>query len=195
METGEQTLTITRQNTTNVVAGLLARARTGDTQSFDEIMILHQRQVFRTAYRILGHLEDAQDAAQEVFLRLYKYLNRFDQSRGLSPWLYRITVNVCHDIARKRPKTTELTAAFASGIPDGGENNLDLTAERRIMADGLKTLPEKERAAVVLRDIEGLSTKEVAEILGSSETTVRSQISRGRVKLKEFHDRNLRRQS
>ena len=63
------------------------------------------------------------------------------------------------------------------------------------MAAGLKMLPEKERAALVLRDIEGLSTQEVAQILGSSETTVRSQVSRARIKLKEFRDRILRRQS
>ncbi len=171
---------------------LLARAREGDNQSFDEIMVLYQRRVFCTALRILGHVEDAQDAAQEVFLRLYKYIDRFDQERPMLPWLYRVTVNVCHDIARKRIRTESLSDAFAEVIP---VTPADGIAERQWIAEGLRSLPEKERAAIVLRDIEGLSTGEVAQILGSSETTVRSQISRARIKLKEFRDRLLRRQS
>ena len=171
---------------------LLARAQEGDSQSFDEIMVLYQKRVFCTALRILGHVEDAQDAAQEVFLRLYKYIERVDQNRPLLPWLYRVTVNVCHDIARKRNRTESLSDAVAEAIP---VHAADGAAERQWIAEGLKSLPEKERAAIVLCDIEGLSTGEVAHILGSSETTVRSQISRGRIKLKEFRDRLLRRQS
>jgi RNA polymerase sigma-70 factor (ECF subfamily) len=166
---------------------LLTRARDGDLQSFDQIMILHQRRVLHTALRILGNLQDAQDATQEVFLRLYKYLDRFDTSRSLSPWLYRLTVNVCHDITKKRPQTSELPETLTA-------NSSDHSADIQIMTQALATLPEKERSALVLRDIEGLSTKEVAEILGSTETTVRSQISRARIKLKEFRNRVLRRQ-
>jgi len=188
METGG--LMIKQNLDSSGAAELIARARAGDVQSFDDIMSLHQQRVFRTAFRILGHMEDAQDAAQEVFLRLYKYLDRFDTARPLAPWLYRMTVNVCNDIARKRPKTDELNEDIPMVVSDN-----DLTWERQLMTKALKLLPEKERAAIVLRDIEGLSSKEVAEILGSSETTIRSQISRARIKLKEFRDRSLRRQS
>jgi RNA polymerase sigma-70 factor (ECF subfamily) len=146
---------------------LISRARAGDLESFDQIMILHQRRVFRTALRILGNLQDAQDAAQDVFLRLFKYINKLDPARELSPWLYRVTVNVCHDIARKRRKTTELPEiADSSSVV----NTLDLDAEVRMLSQALQALPEKERAAIVLRDVEGLSTKEVAGILGSTET-------------------------
>lgn len=167
---------------------LILRARAGDLESFDQIMLLHQRRVFRTALRILGNLQDAQDAAQDVFLRLFKYINKLDPARELSPWLYRVTVNVCHDIARKRRKTTELPEMEDTSAVF---NTLDLDEEVKMISQALQTLPEKERAAIVLRDVEGLSTKEVAEILGSTETTVRSQISRARIKLKDFRNRFL----
>lgn len=165
--------------------------------TFEEIMILHEHQVLMTALRLLGNIEDAQDAAQEVFLRLYKYRRRFDAAREIAPWLYRITVNVCRDISRSRRKRSSVSLEDAA--PEIAGANRDPRAEiaeseqRRIVAEALQTLPEKERVAVVLRDIEGLSTREVARILGSSETTVRSQISTARVKLKKFADRILRR--
>jgi RNA polymerase sigma-70 factor (ECF subfamily) len=194
METGDQAVMIESDGPCLPLADLVARARAGDVQSFEELMILHQRYVFRSAYRILGHVEDAQDAAQEVFFRLYKYLHRFDTSKSLTPWLYKMTVNVCHDIARKRQYTID-TNQINEQLVAAVDESIDLTAERKTMALALKTLSEKERAAIVLRDIEGLSTREVAQILGSTETTVRSQISRARIKLKEYRDRILRRQS
>ncbi|MBI3951737.1 MAG: RNA polymerase sigma factor [Acidobacteria bacterium] len=179
-------------------ACLLAQAKTGDARAFEEIMIQHERQVLMTAWRLLGHLHDAQDAAQEVFLRLYKYLNRFDETRRLSPWLYRMTVNVCRDMVRKRQSAAVLSLEEIPDeeIPDpvDSQEMISLAQQRRMMAEGLKRLSEKERAALVLRDIEGLSTKEVARVLGSSEMTVRSQVSRARVKMKKFIDRALRRE-
>jgi RNA polymerase sigma-70 factor (ECF subfamily) len=144
----------------------------------------------------LGRVEDAEDAAQEVFLRLHKHLKRFDEARQFTPWLYRVTVNVCRDIARRR------RAAFMpleQVTVDAGTDSLDPEAaigreeERHMIAEALKTLPEKERAAIVLRDIEGLPTGEVARILGSSEATVRSQVSTARLKIKRFADRFQRR--
>jgi len=157
---------------------------------FERIMAEAERRVLRIALRLLNNPHDAQDAAQEVFLRLYKQLGRLDEARGYDAWLYRVTVNVCRDIARKRPQAVALEDA-----PEPREHQPDLEfAERReIMQRALGRLGEKERAAVVLRDVEGLSTREVAQILGSTETTVRSQISTARLKLRDFTSRLLRR--
>lgn len=167
---------------------LLRLAKAGDIAAFEELLRIHQRQVLMTALLMLGHRQDAEDAAQEVFFRLHKHLKRFDEAREFSPWLYRVTVNACRDLMRQRRKhsslSVEAVTASTSGEPDFSE-------ERKIVADGLLTLPEKERAAVILRDIEGLSTKEVARILGSSEATVRSQIFTARLKIKRFADRVL----
>ncbi len=175
-------------------AGLLERAKTGDLEAFDQLMRAHEKQVLGTALRLLGNLEDAQDAAQETFLRLYKSLNRLPDIQEIKPWLYRVTVNVCNDMHRARrrrgwepltgvePVTSQLDPELAWAHQERG----------RLVEMALKTLPEKERAAVVLRDMQGLSTREVAGILGSSEVTVRSQISVARGKLKKFTDRYLR---
>ena len=174
--------------------GLLERAKAGDLDAFDQLMRMHERQVLTTALRLLGNMEDAQDAAQETFLRLYKSLNRLPDILEIKSWLYRVTVNLCNDAHRKRRRNrTEALSGPdpASAAPD--PELMWLTQERgRLVEMALTTLPEKERAAVVLRDVEGLSTREVAGILGSSEVTVRSQICVARGKLKKFTDRYLR---
>lgn len=155
---------------------------------------MHERQVLSTALRMLGRLEDAQDAAQEVFLKLYRSLQRLENIREVRPWLYRVTLNVCHDLSRqnRRWPSGELTGLEQwSGQPDP-EAAWRETERRQVLERALTKLPEKERAAVILRDIEGLSTREVAEVLGSSEVTVRSQICSARIKMKTFTDRYLR---
>lgn len=184
------------------LALLIERAREGDAAAFDQIMICYQRTVVSTAWRLLGNREDARDAAQEVFLRVYKYLARFNQGEDFAGWLYRITVNVCHDIRRKRKQAEQLTSIEddeiegklerLAGGPDA-EASAILSQQRAIVAEALSTLTEKERAALVLRDLEGHSTQEVARILGSSHSTVRSQISYGRAKIKKYRDRLLSR--
>lgn len=179
---------------------LIIRAKAGDTTAFDQIIIGHQRRIISLAWRMLGNREDARDAAQETFLRVYRYLDRFDPAQDFSGWLYRIAVNVCRDLARKRRSNHfSLEAEVASGViaepvsPHNTESAALLAQEQAILMRALATLPEKERAAIVLRDLEGLPTEEVAKILGSSPTTVRSQISAARVKIKAFRDRFLKR--
>jgi RNA polymerase sigma-70 factor (ECF subfamily) len=174
-------------------AGLLERAKAGDLEAFDQLMRANEKQVLGTALRLMGNLEDAQDAAQEAFLRLYKSLNRLPDIQEIRPWLYRVTVNVCNDMhrARRRRGWEPLSGPeLASSQPDP-ELAWVHQERSRLVEMALKTLPEKERAAVVLRDMQGLSTREVAGILGSSEVTVRSQICVARGKLKKFTDRHL----
>jgi RNA polymerase sigma-70 factor (ECF subfamily) len=151
--------------------------------SFDELVARHQQKVLRTAYRLLGRREDAQDAAQEVFLRLLKNLHKIDGDP--QAWLYRVTVNVCNDHHRRKPLAMEIAADLRDSAPSP-ERVLELEERKRLLVDGLQTLPERERAAVVLRDIEGLSTREVAAILDVEEVTIRCQISMARVKLAKY---------
>jgi RNA polymerase sigma-70 factor, ECF subfamily len=164
--------------------GLAAEIEDARTQpSFDEIVALHQQRVLRTAYRLLGRVEDAQDAAQEVFLRLLKNMHRIDGDP--QAWLYRVTVNICNDHHRRKPLVMQPDANFMDAAPNP-ERVLEAEERKRLLLDGLLTLPERERAAVVLRDIEGLSTREVAAILNVEEVTVRSHISSARVRLAKF---------
>jgi RNA polymerase sigma-70 factor (ECF subfamily) len=189
-------------NTREHFALLVARARAGDATAFERIMLDTERKVVATAWRMLGNREDARDAAQEVYLRVYKYLDRFKPEQDFNGWLYRITINVCRDAARKRGTTSGGSSSsggefFAARMdehergatesvsPDtNAEENAIRAQQRSILMSALRTLPEKERAALVLRDLEGLTTEEVARVLRSRPVTVRSQISSARTKLK-----------
>jgi RNA polymerase sigma-70 factor, ECF subfamily len=150
---------------------------------FERIMRVHERMVVSTAYRLLGRMDDARDAAQEVFLRLLKHLDRIQGDP--KPWLYRVTVNVCNDHLRRRVVVKPPDAQQPDPSPDA-THSIDLNDRKRLLMEALATLPARERAAVVLRDIEGLSTREVAAIFDIEEVTVRSQISIARVKLAKY---------
>lgn len=177
------------------LARLVERAAAGDTAAFEQIMIHSQQRVMAMTWRMLGNEADARDASQEVFLRVYKYLGRFRQDQDFFAWLYGITVNVCRDILKKRLQTNR----FISFSADVDEESLNVPAEqedaeqnaiqaqrRELISRAIATLPYKERASIVLRDVEGLSTEEVARILKSSSTTVRSQISSARKKIRDY---------
>lgn len=189
------TLTATGMDGPDDRARTVAAAKQGDRAAFELLMRQHERLVLATALRLLGNLPDAQDAAQEVFLRLFRNLGKVEASGNLSGWLYRVTVNVCHDQRRRKPPETAIEAAGA--IAAAGDPQCDLTQaeRRRVLELSLRHLSPKERAALVLRDLEGLSTTEVARALGSTETTVRSQISKARVKVKNFVEQYSRRRS
>lgn len=163
---------------------------TGDP--FENLVEQHRHMVQRVAYRLLGRLEDAQDATQEVFLRLFRNRDRVGadpRSSQVKAWLYRVTVNVCNDHHRRRKAVVKMQAAGpraeADPAPDP-ERVLALEERKRLLLEGLGTLPERERTALVLRDIEGLSTTEVASILGVEEVTVRSHAASGRLKLAKY---------
>lgn len=171
-----------------------AGARTGDLAAFETVMRRHERLVLVTALRLLGNIEDAKDASQEVFLRLYRNLRKVESEGICQAWLYRVTVNVCHDIGRKRkPSVAMEDVPDPVSTADDPQESATGSERQRVLRMSLRTLSEKERAALVLRDLEGLSTEEVARALGSSEATVRSQISKARAKMRNFVERYFRR--
>lgn len=172
---------------------LEGRAEGSELAAFEQIIRQYERLVLVTALRLMGNLEDAQDASQEVFLKLYKHLDKVDSAGNFSGWLYRVTVNVCHDLRKRRPAPAPSEQAeAASAAPDPQQITME-AERRRVLMMSLRMLPEKERAALVLRDLEGLSTDEVARALGSSEATVRSQVAKARIKMKDFVERYFRR--
>jgi RNA polymerase sigma-70 factor (ECF subfamily) len=164
----------------------------GDLATFERLMREHERVVLVTALRLLGRMEDAQDASQEVFLKLYRHWGKVPAD-NIRAWLYRVTVNVCNDLYRRKRVAAgiEEMAELASADADPQQRTAE-QERRRILEMSLRMLSQKERAALVLRDLEGLSTEEVARILGSSKATVRSQISKARVKVKGFVERYFR---
>lgn len=185
---------------------LVARAQAGDVQAFDQVMVCSQHRVVSTAWRLLGNREDARDATQEVFLRAYKYLRGFKAEQDFYGWLYRITVNVCRDMLRTRGRHSteslnyeegaeermQTSSATAISEPAETEEATLLAQRRSIVNRALATLPEKERTALVLRDLEGRTTEEVARLMNTRPATVRSQVSTARTKIKVFYERYLR---
>ncbi len=169
------------------LSALVERAREGDGRAFDRLMIETQERVLGVAWRLLGSREDARDAAQEVYLRVFRHLGRFRPEHDFRGWLYRITVNVCRDAARRRRRAPVASGTDSDpGEPAAAEENL-LGAERwHRLLEALATLPAKERAALVLRDLEGLTSEQVARALGSRPATVRGQIASARVKIRRF---------
>lgn len=173
---------------------VVRKAQAGDRDALEEIVAAHESRVLHVSWKMLFDPDDARDAAQEVFMRLVKYLPSLDREQSLAGWFYRTTVNVCLDMERRRRRwawlpfheddETEGRFALAASLPLEERIALSEEVERAVL--GLKQLPARERAVLVLRDVEGLETREVARILGSSETTVRSQASRARVHLKRI---------
>jgi len=169
-----------------------AVAQTDDDAWFEQLMREHERPVLRTSLRLLGRLEDAQDAAQEVFLKLYRNRGKFTAESDIRPWLYRVTVNVCRDLARKRRRPVAELDENDAPVDELREERIDLEQRRALVAEALALLPAQEREAIVLREIEDLDTAEVAAILGSTPGTVRSQISKGRARLQAIVTRLAR---
>src|SRR4051812_37265625 len=165
---------------------LIRGAKAGEAASFEKLVSLHERRVLRLAQRLLLNREAARDAAQDVFLRLHKKIGSVAEDRELGPWLYRTTVNICMDVLRR--SKDEIPVDLVPELADDCGNPEHSAAKRqqqRLVLAALKVLTPRERQAIVLRDLEGYSTAEVANLLGSTGATVRSQISTGRVKMKD----------
>jgi RNA polymerase sigma-70 factor (ECF subfamily) len=190
-------MSVTAGSAEDSLRPLVERAQAGDLDAFDRLVEGCQRRVVATAWRLLGNQDDALDAAQDVFFRLHRYLRSFKTDQDFHAWLYRLTVNACHDARRKRSNHLSLDhekergALEALRSDDDVEATASLRQDEALILKALDTLSEKERAALVLRDIEGLETEDVARALGSSPTTVRSQISTARAKLRQFRERFL----
>ena len=164
---------------------LIRDAKSGDAASFERLVVLHERWVLRIAQRLLLNREAARDASQEVFLRLFRKIGVFDERQDFRAWLYRVTANICFDLLRraKGELPVDIVPETASAH-DTPERAAATHQQSELILAALQTLSPREREVIVLRDLEGYSSAEVASLLGSSETTVRSQISTGRVKLR-----------
>ena len=170
---------------------LVERHRCGDTQAFNEVYARFEEMVFNLAFRMSGNYEEAADLTQEIFLRVYRHLGSFGGRSSLKTWIFRIAMNHCRDrLSRWRPVTQPLGDDPAEGEvayadPSRGPEELAVAAdEGRRVAAGLARLAPVFREAVVLRDIEGFSYEEIAEVLGVRIGTVRSRIARGREQLR-----------
>jgi RNA polymerase sigma-70 factor (ECF subfamily) len=174
---------------------IVLRLRSGEVEAFAELMALTERRVLSVAWRILGDRHLAEDAAQETYLHVFRSLHRFRLGEPFEAWLIRIAVHVCYDLGRKRgplplPMDT-LETLEGNAAPMVAEEAVLLNQRRALVRQALTSLPQAERAALVLRDLEGLTTEETARILGVRPVTIRTQVSSARAKVQAFCARLL----
>ncbi|MCI7125083.1 MAG: sigma-70 family RNA polymerase sigma factor [Agathobaculum sp.] len=171
---------------------ILAKARRGETDAFEELVRLYEKRVYAVALRSSGSPEDAADITQEVFLRAWRSIEGFRGDSGFATWLFRITMNLCVDHARRRqaqPQTQPLAADDEAErpIPDSAptpEEQLENSELGRELAAALGEVSGEHRQIVLLRDVAGLSYTEIAETLEINEGTVKSRLSRARLALR-----------
>jgi RNA polymerase sigma-70 factor (ECF subfamily) len=157
--------------------------------TWEEIVRLHSARVYRLAYRLTGNPHDAEDLTQEVFVRVFRSLERYTPGT-FEGWLHRITTNLFLDSARRKQRIRfeGLADDVAQRLPGNDPSPAQAFDDRHMDSDvqsALKALPPDYRAAVVLCDIEGFSYEEIAATLGVKLGTVRSRIHRGRAQLRE----------
>jgi RNA polymerase sigma-70 factor (ECF subfamily) len=173
----------------------VTRSKTGDLSAFEELVRRYENKVFTVIYRFVGNWADVNDLAQETFIRVYQSLPNFRQESGFATWLYSIAANICRDELRKkrrRPKisldeitaSSDLLPSFEAG-PDCLENRLEQCELQDAVQECLSTLPDEYRLALVMREIQGLSYREIAVVLGCSTGTVKSRLSRARLAFKQ----------
>jgi len=171
---------------------LISRAAKGDASAFNELLTAHEKKMYAVCLRMCGNHEDAQDCLQESMLRVYRSISGFKGQSSFSTWLYRVTMNTCLDELRRRKSkpVTSLDGLLESGWSpsddfDTPEHHAVASEKRAEIQKSISELPEDMRAAVVLRDIQGFSYDEIAQMLGINVGTIKSRISRGREKLRE----------
>ena len=172
-------------------------AKHGDMDAFEKLILQHEKTVYNLAFRMLNHSEDAKDVSQEVFLKAYRNIGNFDERSAFSTWLYRITYNTCIDAMRRQKGKQSYSlegeleneeGTIQRQVADKGDTPEEaiLKKEQRLeILQALDTLSEEHKAAIILRDVKGLSYEEIAEILEISLGTVKSRISRARNQCKQ----------
>ncbi len=173
---------------------VIQRVQRGDVNAFESLVTAYEKNVYNLALRMTGSPEDAEDMAQEAFIKAYNSLPSFRGDSKFSVWLYRIVSNVCLDFLRKknRRSTVSLSAEDDDGedvqldLPDmsqSPEELLEKKLTRESVRRGLASLPPDARQILLLREIQGLSYEEIGETLGLEPGTVKSRIFRARKKL------------
>lgn len=170
-------------------AALIGRARQGDPQAFEGLVLRYQRYVYNLALRVVGNPMDAEDIAQQAFVRAWRGLPQFKGEAHFSTWLYRIVTNVCYDhLPRiKRDLTTLEPDDVIEDVPDeqqGVERTVLTDEECRLLHEALNKLPESYRLLLTLRHLQELSYEEIAGVTGMPLGTVKTGIFRARQKLK-----------
>lgn len=176
---------------------LIKRCQKGDREAFDELVRMYQGQVINIAYGMLSDREDAYDAAQEAFIKVYRNIGNFKGKSSLSTWIYRIVSNVCNDFLRKRQRSG-VAVSISGAAQNDDDKDIDITdtaptpeelvelsEEQRALRIAISELSAEYREIITLSDIEQLSYEEISEVLKCPTGTVKSRLSRARNALRK----------
>jgi RNA polymerase sigma-70 factor (ECF subfamily) len=180
-------------------AGLVESCRHGDAQAFARLVALHEGMVFNLSVRLLGDPEEARDVSQEVFLQVYRTLNRFQGRSSLKTWIYRIVVNQCHNRhrwwrRRRRGRscaieeltgTEEMRLSSSERSEPSPLENCERHEREKLVRDALERMKFDHRVVLLLREVEELSCEEIARTLGLPQGTVKSRLARARDALRK----------
>ena len=188
-------------------AAFVERLRARDERAFNELVRAHERRVFGLVFRMVGNCEEAEDLAQEVFVRVFEAIDQFRGDARLSTWIYRIAVNLCQNrskyLSRRHSNKQDDIEALgdrspmtdAKGTTAGSiERPDDLLVGKqveRVVQEAIDSLEPEFKEALILRDVEDLSYEEIAQITGLPDGTVKSRIHRARTQLKAAIERKL----
>ena len=168
----------------------------GDANAFEELVLKYEKTVYNLALRMVGDRDDAFDMTQEAFIKAYGSLSSFRGDSKFSVWIYRITTNVCLDFLRSKSRKQQVSLTVSDDdedaqldIPDPSsapEQQLIKKISMQSVEEGLKTLPDKQRQILVMRELGGMSYAEIGAALSLEEGTVKSRIFRARKRLCAF---------
>jgi RNA polymerase sigma-70 factor (ECF subfamily) len=174
---------------------LIETAQQGDVEAFNQLVRSYEQLAYNVAYRILGDYDRAMDATQNAFLRAYRALDQF-RGGSFKAWLLRITTNCCYDILRRKQRHPSTPvddlvenpehSRILENHAESAENGLIREELGSSIQQGLDTLPYDQRVVVIMADIQDMSYEEIAQVTSVPLGTVKSRISRGRSKLKDY---------
>lgn len=173
---------------------LIRKAKAGDQQAFGALLSKHEMRMYNIAYRMMGNSEDAMDMVQEAMIKVYRSLGRFEGSAQLGTWLYRVTTNTCLDELRRRKlrQTVSLDERMEKGAPSPPdhifakpEEAVEQMEKNQALRAAIKKLTPEHQAAIVLRDMQGMTYQQAAKIMDCPIGTMKSRVNRARAALRE----------
>ena len=181
---------------------LITKAQSGDPFAFEELIAMHQKNIFSIAFRIAGNHEDASDMAQEVLIKIFRNLEQFKGDSKFSTWLYRVATNTCLDMKKKILKHSSYSldqeletdeGSMATEIQDNSptpEQHAEQSEVQKAINTAISNLNDQHKKVIILRDVQGFSYEEIGDMLNCSVGTVKSRINRARAQLKKILSQN-----
>ncbi len=182
----------------------IKRAQSGDEGAFNQIVLAYRKRILGTIYRLIGRSDDVEDVSQDVFVRLYYSLDQLRAVEVFEPWLYRLTVNAAYDYLRRRRRSMDIRMAdmseeqvVAADAAESGRRNSDEREQievRETLETLLSEVSEEDRILLTLKEVQGLSVRELAEVYGINENALKVRLFRARQRVLRAHDKLKRRQ-